>query len=83
MTVSSMRLPAFSSAMMRWTSSQETYAPLTLTSCTRHTASRRGFTTPAVWRGDPARQGYTGLNVIIVRDDKIAALYVFLNSTPS
>jgi hypothetical protein len=26
---------------------------------------------------------YTGLDVIIVRDDKIVALYVFLDSTPS
>jgi hypothetical protein len=26
---------------------------------------------------------YTGLDVIIVRGDKIAALYVFLDSTPS
>ncbi|GGF14651.1 hypothetical protein GCM10011611_20560 [Aliidongia dinghuensis] len=26
---------------------------------------------------------YTGLDVIIVRDDKIAALYVFLDSVPS
>ena len=26
---------------------------------------------------------YTGLDVIIVRDDKIAALYVFLDSMPS
>ena len=26
---------------------------------------------------------YTGLDVILVRDDKIAALYVFLDSSPS
>jgi hypothetical protein len=26
---------------------------------------------------------YTGLDVIIVRDEKIAALYVFLNSPPA
>jgi hypothetical protein len=29
------------------------------------------------------RDHYTGLDVIIVRDDKIAALYVFLDSMPS
>jgi hypothetical protein len=32
-------------------------------------------------RGD--KPDYTGLDVIIVRDDKIAALYVFLDSMPS
>jgi hypothetical protein len=26
---------------------------------------------------------YTGLDVIIVRDEKIASLYVFLNSPPA
>jgi hypothetical protein len=30
--------------------------------------------------GEPPR--YTGLDVIIARDGKIAALYVFLNSPP-
>ena len=41
---------------------------------------------PVVWRGSGLRgekPDYTGLDVIIVRDDKIAALYVFLDSTPS
>jgi hypothetical protein len=32
-------------------------------------------------RGEPPN--YTGLNVVIVRDGKIAALYVFLESEPS
>ena len=35
------------------------------------------------WHGAQALKGeapdYTGLDVVIVRDDKIAALYVFLN----
>jgi hypothetical protein len=30
-----------------------------------------------------ARPDYTGMDVIIVRGDKIAALYVFLDSMPS
>ena len=55
MTASSMCLQAFSSGTMRWTSSQETCGRLTLISCTRLTASRRRYTTLAVWRGGPAR----------------------------
>jgi len=37
------------------------------------------------WGSGPRgeRADYTGLDVIIVRDDKIAALYVFLDSMPS
>jgi hypothetical protein len=37
------------------------------------------------WGSGPPGQApdYTGLDVIIVRGDKIAALYVFLDSTPS
>ena len=37
------------------------------------------------WGSGPRGEApaYTGLDVIIVRDDKIAALYVFLDSTPS
>ena len=37
------------------------------------------------WGSGPRgeKPDYTGLDVIIVRDDKIAALYVFLDSTPS
>jgi hypothetical protein len=37
------------------------------------------------WGSGPrgAAPGYTGLDVIIVRGDKIAALYVFLDSMPS
>ena len=37
------------------------------------------------WGSGPrgAAPEYTGLDVIIVRDGKIAALYVFLDSTPS
>ena len=57
----------------------------TLTSCTRLTARRRLCITLAVWHKPPRgeKPDYTGLDVIIVRDDKIAALYVFLNSMPS
>ena len=38
-----------------------------------------------VWGSDPRGEtpDYTGLDVIIVRDGKIAALYVFLDSMPS
>ena len=37
------------------------------------------------WGSGPpsGKPDYTGLDVIIVRDGKIAALYVFLDSTPS
>ncbi len=37
------------------------------------------------WGSGPRgeKPDYTGLDVIIVRSDKIAALYVFLNSAPS
>ena len=37
------------------------------------------------WGSGPRgeKPDYTGLDVIIVRDDKIAALYVFLDSMPS
>ncbi|HEY1862478.1 MAG TPA: nuclear transport factor 2 family protein [Roseiarcus sp.] len=37
------------------------------------------------WGSGPrgGKPDYTGLDVIIVRDDKIAALYIFLDSTPS
>jgi hypothetical protein len=37
------------------------------------------------WGAGPLgdKPDYTGLDVIIVRDDKIAALYVFLDSMPS
>jgi hypothetical protein len=40
---------------------------------------------PAAWPGGPVRaaNGYTGSDVIIVRGDKIAALYAFLESMPS
>ena len=44
-----------------------------------HTAGR------LAWGSGPPGQkpDYTGLDVIIVRGEKIAALYVFLDSTPS
>ncbi len=40
---------------------------------------------PLAWGSGPRgdRPDYTGLDAIIVRDDKIAALYVFLDSMPS
>ena len=87
MTAYSICLPASSSGTMHWTSSQETCVRPTLTSSARLTPSRRRSITPGVWRGGPVRGGekpdYTGLDVIIVRGDKIAALYVFLDSIPS
>jgi hypothetical protein len=55
MTASSMCLPVFSSGTTHWTSSQETFARLTLTSYTLLTASRRRSMTPGVWRGGPVR----------------------------
>ena len=57
MTASSMCLPAFSSGTAHWTSSQETCVRLTLTSCTRLTASRRRSIMPDAWRGGPVRVG--------------------------
>jgi hypothetical protein len=87
MTAYSICLPASSSGTMHWTSSQETCVRPTLTSSTRLTVSRRRSITPGVWRwgSGPRREkpDYTGLDVIIVRGDKIAALYVFLDSMPS
>jgi hypothetical protein len=42
---------------------------------------------PGGWRGDrgraASRPNYTGLDVVIVRDGKIAALYVFLDPVQS
>ncbi len=78
---------ASSSDAARWTSSRETCARPILTSRTRHAESRKRSIMPAAWpwgsgpRGE--RPDYTGLDVIIVHGDKIAALYVFLDSMPS
>ena len=63
-------------------SSRETCVRLTLTSHTCLTASRWRFVTPVLSpafrpRGD--EPDYTGVDVIIVRGEKIAALYVFLD----
>ncbi len=82
-----MRLPAFSSGATPWTGSQETcgrphphfaYTPRGEPQAL-HNAGR------LAWEFGPRRTGpaYTGLDVIIVRGDKIAALYVFLDSMPS
>ena len=87
MTVSSMLLPAFSSDMTPWISSRETcvrlYSHFIYTPHGEpqalHNAGR------LCWGSGPrgAAPDYTGLDVIIVRGDKIAALYVFLDSMPS
>ena len=45
----------------------------------RHNAGRLAWGSGP--RGEPPN--YTGLDVVIVRDGKIAALYVFLDSVPS
>jgi len=77
----------YSSGTTHWASSQETCVRLILTSCTRLTASRRRSINAGrlAWESGPRgeKPDYTGLDVIIVRDDKIAALYVFLDSMPS
>ena len=55
-------------------------APVIRALSTRHIARHRPFKTAVASHGAPARPGepprYTGLDVIIVRDEKIAALYV-------
>jgi hypothetical protein len=58
----------------------------TRTSSIRRTANLRPSTMRVVWLGVPARAAKrptTGMDVIIVRGLKIAALYVFLDSIPS
>ena len=75
--------PAFSAGRRVWTSSPVICVRRTLSSRTRLTVGRRRCITPAAWHGGRGRgekPDYTGLDVIIVRDDKIAALYVFLDS---
>ena len=73
--------------MRHWTNSPETFARRTRSSPTCLTVFRRHCITPEGLRGDPGPRGekpdYTGLDVIIVRNDKIAALYVFLDPPPS
>ena len=87
MIASSMGLPVFSSGMTHWTSSQEAcvrliphfvYTPHGKPQAL-HNAGR------LAWGSGPRgeKPDYTGLDVIIVRGDKIAALYVFLDSMPS
>ena len=87
MIASSMCLPAFSSDTTHLISSRETCVRLTLSSAytphgepqALHNAGR------LAWVSGPRGEepDYTGLDVIIVRGDKIAALYVFLDSMPS
>jgi hypothetical protein len=76
MTASSMCLAAFSSGTSHWTSSQETCVRLTLTSHTRLTASEPQALHNAgrlAWGSGPRgeKPDYTGLDVIIVRGDKM------------
>jgi len=80
-------LPASSSGTMHWTSSQETcvrthphfeYTPHGEPQAL-HNAGRLALGSGP--RGE--KLDYTGLDVIIVRGDEIAALYVFLDSMPS
>ena len=79
-----MCLPAFSSGIMRWmsfvgdlraTHPHFVYTPRGQPQAL-HNAGRLS------WGSGPRGEApdYTGLDVIIVRDDKIAALYVFLDS---
>jgi hypothetical protein len=66
----------------------EPHLPVT-NRCSKYglTASRRRSITPGrlAWGSGPpgGKPDYTGLDVLIVRGDKIAALYVFLDSMPS
>jgi hypothetical protein len=86
MTASSMCLPAFSSATTHWTASQETCATHPHFVYTPHGAPQALHNAGRLaWGSGPRREkpDYTGLDVIIVRGDKIAALYVFLDSRPS
>jgi hypothetical protein len=87
MAASSMCPPAFLSGTTHWTSLQEICAQRILTLFTRQMANRRRFTMRVAWRGGSGPRGakpnYTGWDVVIVRDKKIAALYVFLDSMPS
>ena len=66
-----------------WTSSPETSARHILTSSIRIMESHKPCTTGGIlaWGSGPKGEApdYTGLDVVIVRDGKIAALYVFLN----
>jgi hypothetical protein len=73
----------FSSGTMHSTNSPETCARHTRISLMCLMVLHRLCTTPAGLRGGSGPLGenpnYTGLDVIIVHDDKIAALYVFLD----
>lgn len=69
-----------------WTGLRATCAPLTHTSRTHFTASRTRCITLAVWREVRSARGEARIHrpdVIAVRDDKISALYAFLDSMPS
>ena len=78
---------ASSSDATRWTSSQKTCARPILTSRTRRCGEPQALHNAGrlAWGSGPRgeRPDYTGLDVIIVHGDKIAALYVFLDSMPS
>ena len=82
-----MCLPAFSSGIMRWISiAGDLRATHPRFAYTAH-GEPQALHTPGrlAWGSGPRGENpdYTGLNVIIVRGDKIAALYVFLASMPS
>src|SRR5262249_20648292 len=87
MTVSCTCSPASSSAMTRWTNSQVICVRRILTSRIHLTVAPQALHNAGrlAWGSGPRgeKPNYTGLDVIIVRDDKIAALYVFLDSMPS
>jgi hypothetical protein len=87
MTASSMCLPAFSSGTTHWTSSQEICVrPALIFVYTPHGEPQALHNAGRLaWGSGPRgeKPGYTGLDVIIVRGDKIAGLYVFLDSMPS
>jgi len=73
--------------MTRWTNSQVICVRRILTSRIHLTVAPQALHNAGrlAWGSGPRgeKPNYTGLDVIIVRDDKIAALYVFLDSMPS
>src|SRR5207302_10572740 len=81
-TVCCMCRPAYSSASKPSTNLLAISAGPTRTSFTPRTARPRPCTMSVVWLGIGLRDeppNYTGLDVVIVRDVRIAALYVFLD----
>jgi hypothetical protein len=73
--------------MTRWTSSPAISGQRIPISSTRLTARPRRCTIPGAWAWGSGPKGeapvYTGVDFIVARDGKIAALYVYLDSPPA